>query len=35
MDLSPKIEKEEVEKLGSKIPMLSEYATTLESHVKL
>ena len=34
MDLSPKIE-EEVEKLGSKIPVLSEYATALESHVKL
>ena len=29
MDLSPKIEEEEVEKFGSKIPVLSEYATAL------
>ena len=35
MDLSPKIEEKEVEKFGSKIPVLSEYATALESHVKL
>ena len=35
MDLSPKIEEEEVEKFGSKISVLSEYATALESHVKL
>ena len=35
MDLSPKIEEEEVEKFGSKIPVLSEYVTALESHVKL
>ena len=35
MDLSPKIEEKEVEKLGSNIPMLSEYATALESRVKL
>ena len=35
MDLSLKIEEKEVEKFGSKIPVLSEYATALESHVKL
>lgn len=35
LDLSPKNEKEEIEKLYSKIPVLSEYATVLESHVKL
>ena len=35
MDLSPKIEKEEVEKFGNKIPVLSEYDTALESHVKM
>ena len=35
MDLSPKIEEEEVEKLGSNILMLWEYATALESRVKL
>ena len=35
MDLSPKNEKEEIEKLCSKIAVVSEYATVLESHVKL
>ncbi|XP_068714108.1 uncharacterized protein [Montipora foliosa] len=35
MDLSPKIEEEEIKKFSSKIPVLSEYATALESHVKL
>ena len=35
MDLSPENEKDETEKLWSKIPVLSEYATVLESHVKL
>lgn len=35
LDLSPKNEKEEIEKLCSKIPVLSEYTTVLESHVKL
>ena len=35
MDLSPKNEREEIEKFCSKIPVLSEYATVLESHVKL
>ena len=35
MEISPKIEGKEVEKLGSKIPVLSEYATALESHIKL
>ena len=35
VDLSTKNEREEIEKLCSKIPMLSEYATVLESHVKL
>ena len=34
MDFSPKIV-EEVEKFGSKIPVLLEYAMALESHVKL
>ena len=34
MDLSPTIEEDEEEKFGSKIPVLLEYATTLESHVK-
>ena len=27
MDLSPKIEEEEVEKFGSKVPVLSEYVS--------
>ena len=35
MDLSTKIEEEEIKKLSSKIPVLSEYGTALESHVKL
>ena len=35
MDLSPKNKREEIEKFCSKIPVLSEYATVLESHVKL
>ena len=35
MDLSPKNEKEEIERLCSKIPVFSEYATVLESHVKV
>ena len=35
MDLSLKTEEEEVGKFGSKIPALSEYASALESHVKL
>ena len=35
MDFSPKNEREEIEKFCSKIPVLSEYATVLESHVKL
>ena len=35
MDLSPKIEAEEIKKFSCKIPVLSEYGTALESHVKL
>ena len=35
MDVSLKTEEEEVKKFGSKIPALSEYASALESHVKL
>ena len=35
IDLSLKTEEEEVGKFGSKIPALSEYASALESHVKL
>ena len=35
MDLSTKIEEEEIKKLSSKIPVLSEHGTVLESHVKL
>ena len=35
MDLSPKIEEEEIKKFSSKIPVLSEYALALESHVTL
>ena len=35
MDLSPKIEEEEIKKFSSKIPVLSEYAMALKSHVKL
>ena len=35
MDLSTKIEEEEIKKLSSKIPVVSEYGTALESHVKL
>ena len=35
MDLSTKIEEEEIKKLSSKIPVVSEYGTALGSHVKL
>ena len=35
MDVSLKTEEEEVKKFGSKILALSEYASALESHVKL
>ena len=35
MDLSQQNEKDDIEKLSRKIPVLSEYATSLESHVKL
>ena len=35
MDLSKQNEKDDIEKLSRKIPVLSEYATSLESHVKL
>lgn len=35
VDLSPKIEEEEIKKCSSKIPVLSEYGMALESHVKL
>ena len=35
MNLSPTNKKEEIEKLCSNIPVLSEYPTVLESHVKL
>ena len=35
MDLSTKIEEEEIKKLSSKIPVVSEYGTALERHVKL
>ena len=35
VDLSPKIEEEEIKKCSSKIPVLSEYGMALKSHVKL
>ena len=35
MDLSLKTEEEEIKELSSKIPVVSEYGTALESHVKL
>ena len=35
MDLSEQIKKDEIEKLSKKIPVLSEYAASLENRVKL
>ena len=35
IDLSQENERDEIEKLSRKIPVFSEYASSLESHVKL